>query len=551
MPETDLRDLLRHLGDLRSLGAYITPFLLSAVLTQAARYSSRPDAQEVGDYFAKRALQLLISDVDRGSSIPAIQGLLILSSRDCACGRTSQGWLYSGMAFRMARDMGMHVPLNKLGPLSSHFSNEELALRQQVFWSCYTWDKTISLCLGRAPLLKETIELPTVESLLDGNDADCEIWCPVSEGNACPRTMNFLPQRTLSSTRFAAYCKLSVIIFDVLENLYSRPHHAQRDYMLAYLTQTLERLDEWRSRLPDELLVPEDGKTVMCPPLHILLLNLLYYTTAILLCRPYRATSTVAKRRCTEAARMTDFLFTLHVRRFGFRCITWLQTYTMFVACIINVNELKESRGQNGPNTDPNSEQEASARLSFGLEILSQASTTPSAAKCASIISQLLPNPLGAGDYSLQPKPNNNGIPAFETGQASAQRQRSIPSDHVWDASANVAPKIRVPDSSAPMYRSMPQHVLTNPDIPPTRSGPVIATATTGEAMLENAPLQTSLPFGNAQLLNDDLNGMGPNLSRSGVGAPFRWLPENLHDDGSWMLMEFDVNSLPMFDGPR
>ncbi|KAF3064987.1 hypothetical protein GL218_02080 [Daldinia childiae] len=129
--------------DLYSSGSYVTPFLLCTVLAQAARYSTRRDATEVGQTFATRALQLLPSDIDKGSSIPTIQGLLILSARECACGRVSQGWLYSGTAFRMMRDLGIDVSPKKLGHLAKQFTDEELAVRKQVFWSCYTWDKTM------------------------------------------------------------------------------------------------------------------------------------------------------------------------------------------------------------------------------------------------------------------------------------------------------------------------------------------------------------------------------------------------------------------------
>lgn len=110
-------------------------------------------------------------------------------------------------------------------------------------------------------------------------------------------------------------------------------------------------------------------------------------STVILLCRPYRALSAAAKERCTEAARATDMLFTMHVRCFGFRCITWLQTYTMFVACTINVRDLKECQDVGGDTTLAH---ESRARLDFGMEILRQAGSTPSASRCALIISQLL-----------------------------------------------------------------------------------------------------------------------------------------------------------------
>ena len=136
------------------------------------------------------------------------------------------------MAFRMARDMGIHLNTAKLGPLSSHFSQEELKIRQQLFWSCYTWDKTMSLCFGRAPTMVDPIDFPTVDTLLDGQDADNEIWRPESPRYAL--SDGLLQHRALSSTRFIKYCELYVIVNDILDKLYSRPHHGEREHMIAY-----------------------------------------------------------------------------------------------------------------------------------------------------------------------------------------------------------------------------------------------------------------------------------------------------------------------------
>ncbi len=190
-------------------GPYVTPFLLNSVLAQAARYSDHPEAAKLGQYFADRTLDSLASEVDKGSSIPTIQGLLVFSARECACGRTSQGWLYSGMAFRMLRDLGIHIHPRKLSHLVGQFSQVELALRHQIFWSCYTWDKTMSLCLGRPPTLHDIMPLPTAEIILDGEEAEEEPWKPKFA------TVSALevgaPQKAKTNSRFVAYCQLCIV----------------------------------------------------------------------------------------------------------------------------------------------------------------------------------------------------------------------------------------------------------------------------------------------------------------------------------------------------
>jgi hypothetical protein len=425
------------------------------------------------------------------------------------------------MAFRMGRDLGLHVPPKKLGSLSSHFSDEDLALRQQIFWSCYLWDKTMSVCLGRAPVICETIELPTADTLLDGHDADNEIWYPVSVQGSLSESL--FQQRALSSTRFVAYCELCTIIYDVLDKLYSRPYPAQREHMLAYLTQTLDKLDAWSSRLSRDLLVSEATK--LCPPLHILLLNLLQHTTAILLCRPYRTVSSAARERCTTAARMTDALFTLHVRRFGFRCITWLQTYTMFVACTINVCDFKESR--EGPAADTTLAQEASARLEFGLEVLKQAESTPSAWRCAAIMKQLLQS--DSNEPPKEPAQRDEEIPATTTDKAGSWR---TPTTSTHDQFSKVA-------AGAGGYLS------TDPQL--TRHGSSQNLACRRAEYLVQRPVfqphSDDLSLENAQSLSETRNlaALDLGLHSSGIETPFRWLPENVCDDGSWMLMDMEL----------
>jgi hypothetical protein len=71
------------------------------------------------------------------------------------------GWLYSGMAFRMAFDMGIHLPSDKLQAFVKSLSAEDIEIRKRLFWSCYTWDKTISIYLGRMPnFLPDTDGVP-------------------------------------------------------------------------------------------------------------------------------------------------------------------------------------------------------------------------------------------------------------------------------------------------------------------------------------------------------------------------------------------------------
>lgn len=83
-------------------GPYFSPFLLNVLYAHACRHTKVDDARFAryaqGDYFLTKAKQLLLEEFDRPKPrVPTIQGLLILGGRQCAVGKHSEGWLYTGI----------------------------------------------------------------------------------------------------------------------------------------------------------------------------------------------------------------------------------------------------------------------------------------------------------------------------------------------------------------------------------------------------------------------------------------------------------------------
>ena len=134
-------------------GQYYSPLLLTILCGHAARFHEG----NVGDILIARARLLLSAEIHRPSAITTVQALLQLSARDLAYGQISQAWLYSGMAFRMVTDLGLHHSSGNIQSLG-HLNAEDLEIRRRLFWSCYFWDKCISLYLGRIPAL---VDLPS------------------------------------------------------------------------------------------------------------------------------------------------------------------------------------------------------------------------------------------------------------------------------------------------------------------------------------------------------------------------------------------------------
>lgn len=101
-------------------GRYFSLFLFFSIMAHSAGFCKSDTSfqgdeqfQLAGDYFPSRAKELLPQELERPGSIPTVQGLLLLSASAGSLGQKSQAWTYSGMAFRMLVDMGLH--LNDLG----------------------------------------------------------------------------------------------------------------------------------------------------------------------------------------------------------------------------------------------------------------------------------------------------------------------------------------------------------------------------------------------------------------------------------------------------
>lgn len=129
---------------------YCTPLLVNAMLALGCHFTSLPAAREVredsataGDHFFKEAKRLLMeNDEHENPCLATVQALALMSVREAGCGREARGWVYSGMSFRMASDLGLNLDSGGLTSQggSSHDEEEEDA-RRITFWGCFLFDK--------------------------------------------------------------------------------------------------------------------------------------------------------------------------------------------------------------------------------------------------------------------------------------------------------------------------------------------------------------------------------------------------------------------------
>ena len=229
------------------------------MLSHAARF----DSPKTSETLISKARLLLGTEIHRPSSVPTAQALLQLSARDLAYGSTSQAWLYSGMAFRLAADLGLFTRTWIDYEETTTVQARRNQISRQLAWSCFLWDKIISLYFGRHPTLQEPpAAICLFEGLSDGDD----LWQPYDAEDS----RNYPPLQSQKIACFTNFCKLGIIINDVLLNIYGKQRTQD---VVEFIRAANQRLQIWRNNSPTGLRIDVTGapdKRFHCPPQHIL-----------------------------------------------------------------------------------------------------------------------------------------------------------------------------------------------------------------------------------------------------------------------------------------
>lgn len=239
----------QFLMDTATGGKYSSPLLTSVICLHATRLTDYSLAEEL----LSHVRFLLGREIHCDPSIPHVQALLQLSARELGNGSLHQAWLYSGMAFRMATDMGVMT-----ATVSSAADATEVRVRGQLAWSCYLWDKAVSLYLGRTPSLPEC---PNFEPSILDESIEEEMWSPA---DSRPGDPSFSAQ-AYGVSCFINFCKLGTIIHDVLATIYAKKPNTD---VVAFVQHARSRLEAWRASSPPHLTASTNSST--CPPPHIL-----------------------------------------------------------------------------------------------------------------------------------------------------------------------------------------------------------------------------------------------------------------------------------------
>lgn len=257
-------------------GAYYSDVLLNAILSHSVRWcKAEPqigpllDSFDGGAQFSHRALTGVFDSLKVGyAGIPTIQTLLLLSAQECGRGNRTQAWLYSGMAFRLLDDLGISIDSRKYSG-SAQLSDEDIEIRNRLFWSCYFWDKVLSLYFGRAPTMQHSHVSPP-RMILD-DTAEIEIWTP--HGVTFTDGAHYPPTQAHSTSCFMKMCGLAEVLNQILIHIYDPIRRSTDSEFYDCIQEQAKNLGQWWEELPEYLKLVATDLPPYSPPSHIVILK--------------------------------------------------------------------------------------------------------------------------------------------------------------------------------------------------------------------------------------------------------------------------------------
>ncbi|KAI0019500.1 fungal-specific transcription factor domain-containing protein [Xylariomycetidae sp. FL0641] len=338
----------RHIAPHKT--AYCSSLLVNAMLALGCHFTSvagafgiAGDSWTKGDHFFAEAKRLIVeNDEYEKPRLATVQALALMSVREAGCGREAKGWVYSGMSFRMAQDLGLNMDVGGLRHNKDDLDDKEVDARRVTFWGCFLFDKCWSNYLGRLPQLpKNSYSVPKYDVF---PDEEAEDWCPYTDTGFDEGAKQ--PSRT--RTIGLQLSKLCEISSDLLLFFY-HPNHIGRSsgksVELKKLSELHRRLEDWRKELPKEL-EPKEGQLP-----NAILVHMFFHLQYIHLFRPFLKYSPHAsplpqhvspRRICTANAGAISKLMRLYKKVYNLRQICNIAVYMLHSACTIHLLNLPE-----------------------------------------------------------------------------------------------------------------------------------------------------------------------------------------------------------------
>ncbi|GAA5966610.1 hypothetical protein JCM3765_005674 [Sporobolomyces pararoseus] len=338
--------------------------LLLSMFALSARYcdlypTSGSDGKfwDAGQEFLDKARKILNHEYG-SSKLVMVQTLLLIAYREIGVGAMSSAWMAGGMAIRMAQDLGLFRDVEKWFLPVQRFTHEEKQTRKRVWWGCIIIDRYTSSYIGRPGAIHER-DYDTGFCSEDEPD-EHEQWRPIrldgTDFHSPPKNVDsqfpedinrvlkgYPTTRAHTLSCFNAHAALAVIINRIISNIYAiriRVLGQSSETLLSLLDQSLA---SWFLALPPHLTYNPASSKVPAP--HVLALHLQFYSSLILLHRPFipgqnspqSPGSFPSHSICTTSANAIANIVTIWRKTFTLRQCPPFVTYPLFSAAIICV----------------------------------------------------------------------------------------------------------------------------------------------------------------------------------------------------------------------
>ncbi|KAL1596474.1 hypothetical protein SLS60_009120 [Paraconiothyrium brasiliense] len=254
---------------------FYSGFLHVCVLAIGFRHADkeRPDIKKISlpqmeSTLHREAKYMLDHELERPGGIPTVVAMLLLGDLECGVGRDNLGWLYSGLAVRLAFDIGLHLDSRMSG-----LPQREVEIRQMTLWACVMYDKYWALFLGRPTGMK---------------NSDLEIYNLSKQFERLGTCKPVGPEKTLETQIYEALIDLMELAGKITENMDPLKQNTEsvvdRNQYLRMAALDRE-FSTWYARLPEQLRwTPANIATA---PFSFFLLHQQYHSSLILLHRPF------------------------------------------------------------------------------------------------------------------------------------------------------------------------------------------------------------------------------------------------------------------------
>ncbi|KAA8568118.1 hypothetical protein EYC84_008520 [Monilinia fructicola] len=410
------------------VGPYYSDLLMYAICSMGALASESTAQRELSDMFSSRAQELLYGFALESPNLTTLQALILLGHREIGHGKTSKGWLFSGMAFRIAHEMGLHLdPTNWKGSNDSWVDREIL---RRTYWAAFIADKQLSLYFGRPPALypgesdvHDTVRIPYPpewKSLLNKYIMEGTSETAYEDGLAL----------VASWVHQVELCKiLHRMITKIFEN---RNETTDTTIMANSIREVDVALTKWLKNLPAKLHWTK--WTVGNVPPFVLHLHMQYHTAMIILHRPPRIAfkeprigETEDVQICYESLNIIMKLLRIHsnnLQKYPYRQlpITFVHTLASAASIVLMKRYIEGSSYKEPPIARP---------LDQILEAIDGVSNTWTCAKqVRDIITSTVKKP-EEGD----PQKSSPGNFDLMTGLLDTEIATTIPQDSIdWDS---------------------------------------------------------------------------------------------------------------------